>query len=198
MQRAFFNLRLAANGSDLGQVKIEIVISVCHQLTEIQVNATGMNLRTSRGRIERLHLKTVPIKSERRSSGPRNWAKSVKPSFRPANCKIAGIALVQKRIVQIHTDIIRGEIKRNALVLPEQLALPDLELSRRYRKQPFQCGVACLSRGGLVRASVGIENDVNHRVLQDQRVKGQFCAQCRGQVDYSGQTVHMNVGLLAG
>src|SRR5579872_6991 len=106
MQRARFNLRFARNRCSLGQVNIEIVIALCLQLAEIQVKATGMNLRPSSHRIERLDLKAIPIESECGSSGPGNRAKSVKPSLRPANCKITGITLVKKRIVQIRTYVI--------------------------------------------------------------------------------------------
>src|SRR6185312_2080164 len=51
---------------------------------------------------------------------------------------------------------------------------------------------------GLVGVSVGIKDDMDHRVLQHQRMKSQFCSQCRGQIDYCGHAVHVRVGLLAG
>ena|SRR5947207_11236955 len=107
----------------------------------------------------------------------------------------------QKRIAQHQRHIVCVKIERNSLFLPQQFASLYFHLRHREREELFggiRPGGSADGRRRLVRRTVWIHNDVDHRMLNKEGVEANLSAEERDNLDFRLQAIDMQVRNLVG
>src|SRR5207244_7299022 len=117
-----------------------------------------------------------------------------------AQQQVAFVALVQEGVGHVGGDVIGLEINRDDLVVPEQLAMAHVQPADREGEQALQrvLGRRALQLGlGLVGSAIGIENNVNDRMIENYGTETKFCSQRGDDFDVRDQAVHVGIGNVA-
>jgi len=126
-----------------------------------------------------------PTKAEKKAGnsgkwGPhRGWHRYVK-----SEQQAAVVARVQKGIIHLQPGIADGEIERDGLVIPENAAVAEFEAIYGKSEELLDRSLNRKSARplGKVGGTVGIENDVDHGLVEDNFVKCEFGTEKRADL----------------
>src|SRR5262249_10993760 len=93
-----------------------------------------------------------------------------------AESQIGFVTTAEQRIAHARGNVVGCEIERDTLIVPEQFSASQLQMVDREGENLLNQGFARSLKVGrpLIRASIGVNHNVNHRMINYHRVKSKF------------------------
>src|SRR5271170_779251 len=128
---------------------------------------------------ERRNDGRIGSKAELHRSHPRKGAEVEQLGIDQAEQKAAIVAAAEKRIFHLQRRVAGGEINRDRLIVPEDLAVAEFEMVDGKGEELFDRSLAGSSTGLSPRKIAGairVESHVNDGLFEDHFLKRQFGA----------------------
>jgi hypothetical protein len=104
------------------------------------------------------------------------------------------ITAPEEGIVHLEGSVASGKVNRDGLVVPEELAVPKLEMIDRKSEELLDGGLAFDGAdfsGREIGGAIGIESYVDHGLVEDDFVESEFGTEERTDLQASDDAVHV-------
>src|SRR5579864_5018279 len=195
IEHSALELRLVRDVRDFSEIEAGGVGRVDFRLAEIGDMPAGINAGIPRGPAQRAYLDIIFSQREASGGVPGKRTKVLIFRFDAAEGELAFVAVAQKGIDHGGRDVGGLEVEGDFLVVPEKLAATDFDPADGKREQLLDGSV--LRRGTLhfrvrqVGASVGIDNQVDDRMFEDNPLEAEAGFEQRDHLDAGGDTIDM-------
>src|ERR1022692_1398816 len=184
----------AGDGGGFREVELCIVGSLQMRMAEVCDLPAGREMRVPGVPLERRNRGRVRAQAELDVGHPCERTAVQQFGVDQAKQQASIVLAAKEGIVHLERSVAGREINRDGLVVPEDLAVADFEMTDGKSKEPLYGslpgnGAGC-SRWKICRAA-GIKSYVDHRLLQDDFVEAEFGTKKRADLHAGDDTVHM-------
>src|SRR5271168_225053 len=169
------------DGGDFGEIDLRIVFELKARPTESHDLTAGCEMRMAGIPFKRRNGGRIGPDTEFHSSHPGKWAEVEQLGIDQAEQKASIVAPAEKRVVHLQRGIAGREIDRDGLIVPEDLAVAELEMVDGKGEELFDRGLAggrsTFLPQGKIGGAVGMENHVDDGLFQDHFLKTKFGAE---------------------
>jgi hypothetical protein len=155
---------------------VGVVRSLQVRTAEVRDLAAGGEIGAPGIPFERREGSRIGCEGEIRRTHPREGPAVQQLRIDQAEQKTPIVALVKIGVIHLQRSVASREIERDGLVVPEDSSLAKFEVSDGEREELFDRSLSgkCARPFRKVAGAIGIKNDVDDGMIEDQFMKGEF------------------------
>src|SRR5438270_6411678 len=152
-------------------------------IAEVIDMSAGFRRRAAGVPLERLHVSGICSQTDVKLSAPCKGTEILKITLDFAEREMALVSSPQEGVVHLRTGVAYREIQRNLAIRPQQFAIAHNQVIDGQREELLDRSILStpplFPGGGNIGRAVRGDGDVNHRMIERQRVKAKLGSQKR-------------------